>query len=147
MGFSYLLETSVNVEAFKTRFNISPYVNIAYCYEGDIKDQRLPWIFFFHLMSILEGGVRFPIDPLLLRTLSFYRLSPDQCLPNFYRVVSCVGGALTNYTAWTFLTMILISNTASELVWRTGTIFRLETPWLDWYRASPTLIGILQGSS
>ena len=42
-------------------------------------------------MSILEGGVRFPIDPLLLRTLSFYGLSPDQCLPNFYRVVNYVG--------------------------------------------------------
>ena len=42
-------------------------------------------------MSILEGGVRFPVDPLLLRTLSFYELSPDQCLPNFYRIVNCVG--------------------------------------------------------
>ena len=42
-------------------------------------------------MSILEGGVRFPVDPLLLRILSFYELSLDQCLPNFYRVVNCVG--------------------------------------------------------
>ena len=39
-------------------------------------------------MSILKGGVRFLVDPLLLRTLSFYRLSPDQRLPNFYNVVS-----------------------------------------------------------
>ena len=42
-------------------------------------------------MSILECGVRFLVDPLLLRTLSSYGLSPDQCLPNFYRVVNCVG--------------------------------------------------------
>lgn len=42
-------------------------------------------------MSILEGGVRFPIAPLLLRALGFYGLSSDQCLPNFHRVVSCVG--------------------------------------------------------
>ena len=42
-------------------------------------------------MSILRGGgVRFPVDPLLLRTLSFYDLCPDQLLPNFYRVVSYV---------------------------------------------------------
>ena len=41
-------------------------------------------------MSIMEGGVRFRIDPLLLDTLRYYGLSPDQLPPNFYRVVSCV---------------------------------------------------------
>ena len=39
-------------------------------------------------MKILEGGVRFPVDPLLLSTLRFYGLCPDQLPPNFYRVVS-----------------------------------------------------------
>ena len=72
MGFSYLLNTNANVEAFKTRFNISHDVNIAYCNEGDIEDQRLPRVVFFSLMAILEGGVRFPVDPILFRTLSFY---------------------------------------------------------------------------
>lgn len=38
-------------------------------------------------MAVLEGGVRFPLDPLLLETFRFYELSPNQCLPNFYRVV------------------------------------------------------------
>ena len=41
-------------------------------------------------MSILEDGVRFLMDPILLMTLSFYRLSLDQCLPNFYSVVNSV---------------------------------------------------------
>ena len=41
-------------------------------------------------MVILEGGVRFPMDPLLLKTLRFYGLCPDQLPPNFYRVVSSV---------------------------------------------------------
>ena len=45
---------------------------------------------FFPLMSILEGGVRFPVDPLLINTLTYYGLCPDQLPPNFYRVVSCV---------------------------------------------------------
>ena len=91
MDFSYLLKTRANVESFNVRFNIPLDVDISYCQEGDIKDQRLPHVVFFPLMSILEGGVRFPVDPLLLRTLSFYELSPDQCLPNFYRVINCVG--------------------------------------------------------
>ena len=41
-------------------------------------------------MAILEGGVRFPVDPLLLSTLRFYGLCLDQLPPNFYQVVSCV---------------------------------------------------------
>ena len=45
---------------------------------------------FFPLMSILEGEVRFPIDPLLLNTFRYYGLSPNQLSPNFFRVVSCV---------------------------------------------------------
>ena len=90
MGFSYLLNINADVETFKTRFNILRGVNISYCHEGDIEDQRLPHMVFFPLMSILEGGVRFLVDPFLLRTLNFYGLSPDQCLPNFYRVVNYV---------------------------------------------------------
>ena len=41
-------------------------------------------------MAVLEGGVRFPVDPLLTNTLRYYGLCPDQLPPNFYRVVSCV---------------------------------------------------------
>ena len=67
MGFCYLLNTNADVKSFKTRFNIPHDVNISYCHEGDIEDQ----------MAILEGGVRFSVDPHLLRTLSFYELSPD----------------------------------------------------------------------
>ena len=45
---------------------------------------------FFPLMAILEGGVRFLMDLLLLSTLRFYGLCPDQLPPNFDQVVSCV---------------------------------------------------------
>ena len=41
-------------------------------------------------MAILEGGVTFPVDPLILSTLRFYGLYLDQLPPNFFRIVSCV---------------------------------------------------------
>ena len=47
MGFSYLLRTNVDVESFKAGFNIPREVNISYCHEGDIEDQRLPYVVFF----------------------------------------------------------------------------------------------------
>ena len=77
MGFSYLLKTNADIESFKARFNIPHDVNISYYHKGEIEDSRLPHVLFFPLMSILEGGVRFPVDLFLLRTLSFYGLSPN----------------------------------------------------------------------
>ena len=35
-------------------------------------------------------GLGSPIDPLILGTLRFYGLCPNQIPPNFYRVVSCI---------------------------------------------------------
>lgn len=87
-GFAHLLRTDATVAAFRARFNIPPDVNSEFCPKGNKENDMLPRIVFFPLMAILKGVVKFPIDPLLLRTLSFYGLSLDQRLPNFYRVVS-----------------------------------------------------------
>ena len=71
-------------------YDIPGDVEVAYCHEGDIALQWHPHVVFFPLMAILEGGVRFLVDPLILSTLRFYGLCPDQLPPNFYRVMSCV---------------------------------------------------------
>ena len=65
---------------------------MAYCHKGNIALHRHSGFNtpFFPLMAILEGRVRFPVDPLLLSTLRFYGLCLDQLPSNFYRVVSCV---------------------------------------------------------
>uniref|UniRef100_A0A2N9GR11 Uncharacterized protein n=1 Tax=Fagus sylvatica TaxID=28930 RepID=A0A2N9GR11_FAGSY len=39
------------------------------------------------LVAIIEGGVRFPIDPLLADFLDYFRLSPSQISPNIFRIV------------------------------------------------------------
>ena len=87
MGFAYLL----NAGAPLATFSIPDNVELAYCHESEIVLHRGVGTTFFPLMSVLEGEVRFPIDPLLLNTLRYYGLSADQLPPNFYRVVSCVG--------------------------------------------------------
>ena len=88
--FAYLLRTPAAPTAFRDRFNIPQDVEVEFYPEGNIENDRLPRVVFFPLISILEGGVRFLVNPILLKTLSFYGLSPDQCLPNFYRVVNTV---------------------------------------------------------
>ena len=93
MGFSLLLNIEASLANFRAVYDIPKDVEVAYCHEGDITLQWCPYVVFFPLMAILEGGVRFPLDPLdplILSTLRFYELCPDQLPPNFYRVVSCV---------------------------------------------------------
>ena len=92
MGYSYLLCSEASLASFRVAYNAPGDVDIAYCHEGDI-DIHMRWglnAMFFPLMAILEGGFRFPVDPLIISTLRFYGLCPNQLPPNFYRVVSCV---------------------------------------------------------
>ena len=92
MGYSHLLSTEASLANFRAAQDILAHVDIAYCHEGDIALlQRFGSnIVFFPLMAILQGVVRFPMDPLILSTLKFYGSCPDQFPLNFYRVVSCV---------------------------------------------------------
>ena len=84
MGYSYLLESPDALATFRSTFSIPDDVDVAYCHESDIALHRGLGITFFPLMSILEGGVRFPVDPFLTDTLRYYGLCPDQLLLNFY---------------------------------------------------------------
>jgi len=92
MSNSYLLSSEAALATFRAAYNVPEDVDIAYCHEGDIDIQRRRGVntVFFPLMAILEGGIRFPIDPLVIGTLIFYGLCPDQLPYNFYLVVSCV---------------------------------------------------------
>ena len=72
---------------FRAAYNVPGDVDIAYYHEGNIDIHRRQGlnIVFFPLMAILKGGVRFPVDPLIISTLRFYGLCPDQLPSNFYR--------------------------------------------------------------
>ena len=90
MGYGFLLNTETSLATFRQSFNILDDVDVAYYHESEIVLHRGANTAFFPLMAILECGVRFPVDLLLLNTLRYYGLRPDQLPPNFYRVVSCV---------------------------------------------------------
>ena len=87
MSFAHLLKTEATLANFGARFAIPPDIDVTYCHEENIALERHPQVVFFPLIYILKGGIRFPIDPLILRTFRFYELCPDQLPPNFYRVV------------------------------------------------------------
>ena len=82
MGYAFLLNTEASLATFRQTFDIPDDVEVAYCHESEISLHRRANTAFFPLMAILEGGIRFPMDPLLLNTLRYYGLYPDQ-LPSF----------------------------------------------------------------
>ena len=86
MGFSHLLSSEATLATFRAAYNIPEDVDITYCLEDDIDIQRRRGLntVFFPLMAILEGGVRFPVDPLIISTVRFYDLCLDQLSYNFY---------------------------------------------------------------
>ena len=71
--------------SFRVAYNVPGDVDIAYCHEGDIDLHRCTGsnMVFFPLMAILKGGVRFPIDLLIIGSLRFYNLCSDQLSPIF----------------------------------------------------------------
>ena len=90
MGYSFLLDTPASLAIFRQKFDIPGDVEVAYCHKSEIALHRGHGTTFFPLMAVLKGGIRFPIDPLMVSTLRYYGLCPDQLPPNFYWVVSYV---------------------------------------------------------
>ena len=90
MGYSHLFNTEASLTNFRVIYDVPEDVEVAYGHEGNIALERHPQVVFFPLMAILEKGVKFPMDPLILRMLRFYGLSPNQLPPNFYQVMSYV---------------------------------------------------------
>lgn len=84
MGFAHLLDTKATLANFRAEFAVPNDVEVSYSHEDRIALERHPHVVFFPLMAILEGGVKFPVDPLILRTRRFYSLCPNQLPPNFY---------------------------------------------------------------
>ena len=90
MGYSFLMDTPTSLAIFRQKFDILGDVEVAYCHESEIALHRGQGTTFSPLMAVLEGGVRFLVNPFVVSTLRYYGLCPDQLPPKFYRVVSCV---------------------------------------------------------
>ena len=75
------------MEAFRRRYEVPDDVILALAPpDTDTHDQTESRVH-VPLLAVVEGGVRFPLHPLLVEICSICRLTPLQLCPNFYRVV------------------------------------------------------------
>ena len=71
---------------FRRHYGVPNDVHLEYRFwkdalTGEPGDLILP------LVAIIEGGVRFPMDPLLADFLDYFNLCPNQISPNIFRIV------------------------------------------------------------
>lgn len=73
---------------FKRVYRILEDVEVRYCPDSEvIKGEGRVII---PLVALVEGGVRIPISKLLTNFFRHFKVCPDQCTPNVFRVVSSV---------------------------------------------------------
>ena len=69
---------------FRNKYSIPPDVSIHAPLPGESLEGGSPEAMPFPTIAIVEGGVHFPLDPLLVLFLSFTNLFPIQCAPNLF---------------------------------------------------------------
>uniref|UniRef100_A0A2N9FIG1 Uncharacterized protein n=1 Tax=Fagus sylvatica TaxID=28930 RepID=A0A2N9FIG1_FAGSY len=83
------VNTPEAMEKFRRHYGVPDDVYLEYRFwenaiTGEPGDLIIP------VVAIIEGGVRFPMDPLLADFLDYFRISPTQISPNIFRIVNGV---------------------------------------------------------
>uniref|UniRef100_A0A2N9IPD9 Uncharacterized protein n=1 Tax=Fagus sylvatica TaxID=28930 RepID=A0A2N9IPD9_FAGSY len=83
------VNTPEAMERFRRHYGVPDDVHLEYRFWEDAIIGE-PGDLIIPLVAIIEGGVRFPIDPLLADFLDYFRISPTQINPNIFRIVNGV---------------------------------------------------------
>ena len=75
---------------FKRVYGIPENVKVRYCPKSEVVFSRGEGRVIIPLVMFVEGGVRIPMSKLLTNFLKHFKVFPDQCTSNVFRVVSSV---------------------------------------------------------
>ena len=88
--FQRLVKNPVLIELFKEKCRIPQEVSIRYCspeglaFDREVGEVTIPMIAF------IEGGMTIPMGRITRDYLCAHRLYPQQCAPNFFRVLGAI---------------------------------------------------------
>uniref|UniRef100_A0A2N9ER21 Uncharacterized protein n=1 Tax=Fagus sylvatica TaxID=28930 RepID=A0A2N9ER21_FAGSY len=83
------VNTPEAMEKFRRHYGVPDDVYLEYRFWEDAITGE-PGDLIIPVVAIIEGGVRFPMDPLLADFLDYFRISPSQISPNIFRIVNGV---------------------------------------------------------
>ena len=94
--FEHLVKNPALIEMFKEKYHIPQEVSIRYCSpEGLAFDQEMGEVT-IPMIAFIEGGMTIPMGRIMRYYLRAHRLCPQQCAPNFFRILGAID-ALDRY--------------------------------------------------
>ena len=88
--FKSMVDTPERLAEFKRAYNILDDVEVRYCLESWVILSRGEERVVIPLVAIIKGGVRILMSVLLTNFLRHFKVCPNQCTPNVFRVVISV---------------------------------------------------------
>ena len=88
--FERLVKNTALIEMFKEKYHIPQEVSIRYCspkglaFDREVGEVTIPMIAF------IEGGMTIPMGRITRDYLRAHRLCPQQCAPNFFRILGAI---------------------------------------------------------
>ena len=88
--FECLVKTPALIELFKEKYHIPQEVSIRYCStEGLAFDRKVGEVIIL-MIAFIEGGMTILMGRITKDYLCAHRLCPQQCAPNFFRVLGAI---------------------------------------------------------
>ena len=88
--FERLVKSLALIEMFKEKYHIPQEVSIRYCsLEGLAFDREVGEVI-IPMITFIEGGMTIPMSRITRDYLRSHRLCPQQCVPNFFRILGVV---------------------------------------------------------
>ena len=88
--FQRLVKNSTLIELFKEKYHIPQEVSIRYCSTEELALDREVGEVIIPMIAFIEGGVTIPMGRITRDYLRAHRLCPQQCAPNFFRVLGAI---------------------------------------------------------
>ena len=88
--FKSMVDMPERLTEFKRVYGIPENVKVRYCPKSEVVFSRGEGRVIIPLVMFVEGGVRIPMSKLLTNFLKHFKVFPDQCTSNVFRVVSSV---------------------------------------------------------
>ena len=88
--FERLVKSPALIELFKEKYHILQEVSIRYCFTEGLAFDREVGEVIIPMIAFIEGGMTIPMGRITRDYLRAHRLCPQQCAPNFFRVVGAI---------------------------------------------------------
>ena len=88
--FQRLVKNPALIELFKEKYHIPQEVSIRYCFSEGLTFDREVGEVIIPMIAFIEGGITIPMGRIMRDYLRAHRIYPQQCAPNFFRVLGTI---------------------------------------------------------